>query len=148
MEIQNNPKGRDNRPGQIRSSSGKPGAESAQANAGFQQIMAAGADSIRESLDNLMLQVDEAAQALLKNPSEAELTRYTQSVREFIRKAQGEAFHVSREFDRHNRLYMIVREVDAQLAELTDKVLYSQGTAIEMASRIQEIRGILMDMYI
>ena len=148
MQIQNDPQGRDKRADTVRQANKQSSSPRVQNSAGFQQIIAAGADNIRESLDSLMLTVDEAAQTLLKNPGEPELIRYTQAVRDFIRKAQGEAFHVSREFDRHNRLYMIVREVDSQLAELTDKVLYTQGSALEMAARIQEIRGILLDMYI
>ena len=110
--------------------------------------MSAGASQIRDSLDALMKDIDSCANELLQDPNEARLTRYTQSVRQFLRKAQGEAYAVSKNFDKHNRLYTVVREVDTQLANLADQVLLSQGKALEMAARIQEIRGILLDMFI
>lgn len=147
MQIDNDPRKRE-RPGKIQRGGGSASDAKANATAGFQQMMSAGAGQIRESLDTLMLDVDHWSQQLLQDPSEAHLTRYTQCVRQFIRKAQGEAYAVSKNFDRHNRLYTVVREVDAQLAQLTDQVLGSQGRALEMAARIQEIRGILLDMYI
>lgn len=148
MQIENDPKRRQTRSDQVQSAS-RAARETGESPAGnFQQKISASAAQIKASLDQLMLDVDSAAQQLLQNPAEGQLTRYTQAVRQFLRKAQGEAFAISRHFDRHNRLYMLVREVDAQLASLTDQVLSTQGRALEMAARIQEIRGILLDMYI
>lgn len=148
MQIENDPKRRQSRSDQVQGAA-RAARESAESNAtGFQQMISANAAHIKTSLDQLMLELDSTAQQLLQNPGEAQLTRYTQAVRHFLRKAQGEAFAISRHFDRHNRLYMLVREVDTQLAHLTDEVLNTQGRALEMAARIQEIRGILLDMYI
>lgn len=147
MEIQNDPKRRNQRSEKVQRG-GSAGAGKVQASQGFQQVMAAGANQIRASLDALMQDVDSCANALLQDPNEARLTQYTQAVRQFLRKAQGEAYAVSKNFDRHNRLYTVVREVDAPLADLADQVLRSQGRALEMAARIQEIRGILLDMFI
>lgn len=148
MQIQNNPRRGNQRSGRVETPSQSQASRETEASGGFQQIISAGAGEIREALDQLMLDVDGAASDLLQNPGEAQLTRYTQAVRNFLRKAQGEAFAINRHFDRHNRLYMLVREVDSQLASLTDQVLHTQGKALEMAARIQEIRGILLDLYI
>lgn len=114
----------------------------------FQQVFSVGAAQIRESLNELIAQVDHFGQDLLQNPCEAVLIRYTQAVRHFIRKAQGQAFAVERNFDRHNRLYTLVREVDTKIAQLTDQILSGQWKSLEVAARLQEIRGILLDMYI
>ncbi len=148
MQIQNEPSGRDKTRTREVQKKGSGSTSATGASGGFSQIISAGASQIQESLEGLMLSVDECAQQLLSDPNEAQLTRYTQAVRQFIRKAQGQAFSVSKQFDRHNRLYMVVREVDSHLATLTDQVLNQQGKALEMAARIQEIRGILLDMYI
>lgn len=147
MEINNDPKRRNQRSEKVQRGGSSSQAKS-QGVQGFNQVMSAGASQIRESLETLMKDVDGCATDLLSDPSEANLTRYTQSVRQFLRKAQGSAYAVSKNFDKHNRLYTVVREVDTNLAQLTDQVLNSQGRALEMAARIQEIRGILLDMFI
>ena len=147
MQVQNDPPRRQGRSHEVKGTSASSG-QGSQAAKPFQQIVSAGAQSIKDSLDQLMQTLDQAAQQLLENPSEAHLTQYTQAVRAFVRKAQGDSHAVSKQFDRHNRLYMVVREVDVQLAQLTEQVLNHQERALEMAARIQEIRGILLDMYI
>lgn len=148
MQIQNDPKRRDQRSEKVEGGSSSKNSGGTEKSQGFQQIISASADQIRESLDQLMLELDGCADELMRHPGESQLTQYTQAVRNFLRKAQGEAFSVDRHFDRHNRLYMVVREVDANLAALTDQILNSQGKALETAARIQEIRGILLDFYI
>ncbi len=148
MEIQNDPRRRNQRSDKVERGGSSSSSAKSQAAQGFQNVMSAGANQIKDSLDSLMLDIDACANDLLKDPTEAQLTRYTQAVRQFLRKAQGGAYAVSKNFDRHNRLYTVVREVDTQLANLADQVLLSQGRALEMAARIQEIRGILLDMFI
>lgn len=148
MEIQNDPRKREQRSDKVQRGASSNNASKSSSSQGFQQIMSVGASQIRESLEQLMQDIDHCASDLLQEPNEAKLTRYTQAVRQFLRKAQGQAFNVSKNFDRHNRLYTVVREVDSNLANLTDQVLHSQGRALEMAARIQEIRGILLDMFI
>lgn len=147
MQVQNDPPRRQSRSREVQSA-GSASTQSSEGLSPFKQIVSAGAQSIKDSLDQLMQELDDASQQLLQNPSEAQLTRYTQAVRAFVRKSQGESMAVSKQFDRHNRLYMVVREVDVQLAQLTEQVLNHQERALEMAARIQEIRGILLDMYI
>lgn len=147
MQVQNDPPRRQGRSREVQGAGGAA-EKSADPVSPFKQIVSAGAQSIKDSLDQLMQELDDASQQLLQNPSEGHLTRYTQAVRAFVRKSQGDSMAVSKQFDRHNRLYMVVREVDVQLSQLTEQVLNHQERALEMAARIQEIRGILLDMYI
>lgn len=147
MQVENDPS-RKRRPGTEKVQSGRGSAQAAEKSGGFQQVFSAGAAQIKENLDTLMGQVDQLGAELLENPTERTLVQYTQAVRNFIRKAQGQSLSVERNFDRHNRLYTLVREVDQNLASLTDQILIKQGKALEMAARLQEIRGILLDMFI
>ncbi|MGE3724846.1 MAG: YaaR family protein [Candidatus Sericytochromatia bacterium] len=147
MQVENDPT-RKRRPSTEKVQSGRLSSQASEKAGGFQQVFSAGAAQIKESLDSLMTQVDSLGTELLENPSERSLVQYTQAVRNFIRKAQGQSFTVERNFDRHNRLYTLVREVDENLAQLTDQVLNNQWKALEMAARLQEIRGILLDMFI
>lgn len=147
MQVENDPS-RKRRSGTEKVTSGRLSAQASEKAGGFQQMFSAGAAQIKESLDTLMGQVDQWGTELLENPTERTLVQYTQAVRNFIRKAQGQSFSVERNFDRHNRLYTLVREVDQNLATLTDQILNKQGKALEMAARLQEIRGILLDMFI
>ena len=123
-------------------------AKEVKATQAFGQLMSTSMDEINEALDILMKTVDDSATEFLKDPSEPNLIKYTTAVRSFIKKANREAFSVEKIFDRHNRLYTLVREVDEKIARITDDLMRGQWKSIELASRIQEIRGVLLDMYI
>lgn len=119
-----------------------------QQSAGFQQVFAEKAEDIRPDYEVLLNTVEDKGNALAAQPSEATLVAFTQAVRQFIRKAQGQSTVVDKNYDKHNRLYTMVREVDTHLAELTDQVLYKHQKTINLAAKIHEIRGILLDMFI
>ena len=114
----------------------------------FTQAFSATVDDAHSSIDNLIRQVDDFATQFLKEPTEAKLIQYTDVVRSFLRKAMKESYAVEKMFDRHNRLYTLVREVDEKMAKITEEIISGQWKAIELAARVKEIRGVLLDMYV
>lgn len=112
------------------------------------QLSSKGKDLLKESLDELIEIVDSAGVNLLKSPTDANLSFYKESVKTFMNKALGQSYVVEKNFDVHNRLYIIVREVDRQLIELTDQLIDKQYKPMELIGRLQEIKGMLLDMYI
>lgn len=151
MQIQHDPRRKapnqnTGRVGAKKGSSSSP--QEVQKKSVFGQVLSATEDTVKESLDVLMKAVDEHASAFLRDPNERNMIQYTDAVRQFVRKAMNNAYSVEKMFDRHNRLYTIVREVDEKMARMADEIISGQWKAIEMAARIQEIRGVLLDMYI
>lgn len=102
----------------------------------------------QETLDSLLSSVDQSAQDFMRDPCEERFKAYQQAVRDFMRQAMNRAYKVERVFDDKNRLYTIVREVDAKLAKLAEDTLNKQGRPMELVARTAEIRGMLLDMFI
>ncbi|NLY29926.1 MAG: YaaR family protein [Firmicutes bacterium] len=104
-----------------------------------------------ESLARSFAAIDEAAEALRRSVTLRNLKRYKELVREFIRMLTARAYAVQREagFDRygHRRLYTIVAKIDAELEALTREVMEAQSDQIDWVSRLDEIRGLLLDIY-
>jgi uncharacterized protein YaaR (DUF327 family) len=50
--------------------------------------------------------------------------------------------------DRRNRVYTLVREVDQQLAELTQMVLSGQSKPLDLLAKLEAIRGMLVDLLV
>jgi uncharacterized protein YaaR (DUF327 family) len=112
------------------------------------QMQASTSAAANDSLDTVMADVDATSKSFIDNPTEDQFRRYQTAVMAFVKKAQGQAYQVSREFDQKNRLHSIVREVDKSVAAIQDQVLSAQGRPLELAARVREIRGFLLDMYI
>jgi uncharacterized protein YaaR (DUF327 family) len=104
-----------------------------------------------ESLASSFAAIDEAAEALRRSVTLRNLKRYKELVREFIRLLTARAYTVHREagFDRygHRRLYTIVAKIDAELEALTREVMEAQSDQLDWVSRLDEIRGLLLDIY-
>ncbi|NLY52975.1 MAG: YaaR family protein [Firmicutes bacterium] len=104
-----------------------------------------------ESLARSFAAIDEAAEALRRSVTLRNLKRYKELVREFIRMLTARAYAVQREagFDRygHRRLYTIVAKIDAELEALTREVMEAQSDQMDWVSRLDEIRGLLLDIY-
>jgi uncharacterized protein YaaR (DUF327 family) len=113
-----------------------------------EQLLGSVANAANDSLDGSLADVDATGKAFIDNPTEDQFQRYRTAVTAFVRKAQGQAYQVSREFDSQNRLHSIVREVDAKVVAIQDQVLQAQKRPLELAARVREIRGFLLDMYI
>ena len=113
-----------------------------------EQLLSSTTTAANDSLDGVLADVDATSKAFLENPTEDQYQRYRQAVGTFVKKAQGQAYQVTRDFDKQNRLHSIVREVDSKVAQVQDQVINAQGKPLELAARVREIRGFLLDMYI
>ncbi|NLK09292.1 MAG: YaaR family protein [Firmicutes bacterium] len=104
-----------------------------------------------DALARAFAAIEEAADALRKSMTLRNLKRYKDLVRAFIGELTLNAYSVLQEtgFDQygHRRLYTIVREIDERLESLTREVIHGQADNLELVSRLDEIRGLLLDIY-
>ncbi|MEN6413812.1 MAG: YaaR family protein [Veillonellales bacterium] len=84
-------------------------------------------------------------------PTYAELKTYREMVRKFVGEAVGRMYTVQSQsgWDRQGRqkLYTTIRQIDDQLAGLTEDVRNGQERQLEIMARQDAIRGMLVDIY-
>lgn len=104
-----------------------------------------------DSLARTFAAIDEAAQALRCSATWRNLKIYKDLVRSFLRIVIGHSYQAHQEmgFDRygHRRVYLIIRQIDKELDELTREVMHAQASNLALVSRLDEIRGLLLDLY-
>lgn len=80
----------------------------------------------------------------------ANLKSYKAAVRSFLKQVLNATYEVSerRFIDRvgRRRLFIIVDRIDEQLEQLTQMVIDKQDTTLDLASKLDEIRGLLLDI--
>ena len=104
----------------------------------------------REKLRNLLERIDMQSQRLSERMDIGELKRYRSLVREFldISIKHSSQFHKEHTLDskgRH-RIFAIVKKVDTELENLTREVLRQQKDNIKVLAKIDDIRGLLLDI--
>jgi len=104
----------------------------------------------RVKLKNLLERIDMQAQKLSERLDIAELKRYRSLVTEFIDVSVRHSTEYQKEHTldgkgRH-RIFGLVRKVDAELESLTREVLNNQKDYIGVLAKLEDIRGLLVDL--
>lgn len=117
----------------------------------FNQILKTAGEQPTASWDQLLSQVDEAGKKLLAQPSMETLRSYRAAVRDFLKEAISGSYRMKGEsrWDRrgNRRLFCVVQKVNQALEELTSTVLQKNAQPIEVMAKMDEIRGLLVDLY-
>ena len=104
----------------------------------------------RNKLKNLLERIDMQAQKLSERLDIAELKRYRSLVTEFIDVSVRHSSEYKREHTldgkgRH-RIFGIVRKIDEELETLTREILRDQKDYIGVLAKLEDIRGLLVDI--
>ena len=117
-----------------------------------------------ETLDFLMDEVRSAGDTLLSRPLPDEIIRYKQAVRNFMHYVVQNCYSLDRETGIPKFLkpgykgprgtpeamkqltYTKIQVIDKKLEEMAAMLLSSQKPQLELASRLEEIKGLLIDL--
>ena len=98
----------------------------------------------------LMDQISDQGERIKKHMDITDMKRYRALVKEFMNEVVTHSHEFSREnfLDRRgrHRVYGIVRLVDAALDELAQELCKDESDNIAVLSKIDEIRGLLLDI--
>jgi uncharacterized protein YaaR (DUF327 family) len=104
-----------------------------------------------EALTQLMDAVHSAGSDLIDRPYHEEILRYKKAVRDFINYIVENAFDVQRSQTRRGgkiKTHVQVQVIDSRLEELAAAILSGQTNQLERMSKLDEIKGLLVDLTI
>ena len=105
----------------------------------------------RKRLDALLGEITDQGQRLSQTPTYAELKAYRTLISKFLGEAVGQMYTVDSQagWDRHGRrkMYTTIKNIDTELAGLTEDVRLGQERQLSIAARLDAIRGMLVDLY-
>ncbi|MBU1261559.1 YaaR family protein [bacterium] len=105
----------------------------------------------KSELDALLKEVEKSGDQLLKSPTYEHLMEYKELVTIFIKNAIYGIWQVEEKkegrFVGKEKVYIVLKKIDKELAKLTEEVLKAQIDPISLAARIDDIRGLLVDLY-
>ncbi len=105
-------------------------------------------EQITSKLDDLLELIDEQGEKLSQHRTFEELVRYKKMVGNFVEEAINKMYQLKEDYSSvKGKLYSLVETVDESLEELTEVVLSEQESQIEVLAKLDEIRGLLVDLY-
>lgn len=97
-----------------------------------------------------LAEIDDLGRELREHPILINLRKYKSAVRAILRLVvdEGLAIEERRFVDQNGRrrVFMLVAQVDEQLEQLTRIILNKQAAMIDLAAKLDEIRGLLLDI--
>lgn len=116
-----------------------------------EQLVRAQTAENRKQLDKLIKEIEVQGQRLANRRTLIELKKYKEMVRNFLREVVSSGYQVKEEagWDRRGRykVHVLVDRVNAKLEELTEEILQKEKSQVDILARVDEIRGLLVDMY-
>lgn len=116
-----------------------------------EELMKSDELTVKERLENLLHRIDKQASRLSKNITIKEVLAYKKLISEFMKESvdgmvrfKKDSFLDSR--GRH-RVYGIIKKVDEELEGLTKDVLAHEKDNIKILKRLDDIRGLILDIY-
>lgn len=108
-------------------------------------------DRRRQACDELLRQIDSLSAELKKAPTPSGVKQYRRLVASFIREAMDQTYELNEEthWDRsgNRKSYITVRNINKALEELTEEVMTREKKQIDLVAKLDEIRGMLLDLY-
>lgn len=105
---------------------------------------------LQEKLGNMMQEITEQGEKIAKHMDIKDMRKYRQLVKDFLNEVVNRSHKFSREnfLDRRgrHRVYGIVKLVDKNLDELAGELVKEEKNHIEIVGRINDIRGLLLDI--
>ncbi len=106
----------------------------------------------KQKLDLLLDRIDTQADRISKNMDIKEVIAYKKLISEFLKKSVDSMVKFSKNnfLDRRgrHRVYGIIKRVDGELDKLTQDVLKKEKDNIKILKRLDDIRGLILDIYL
>jgi len=105
----------------------------------------------QEDLQRLIQEVDRCGAKLSKSCTLIDLRDYKRAVKNFLKETLGKSYSAENKTGRdrmgRHRIYLLVKKVEESLEELSQEVLSKQKDQLAILKKIDEIRGLLVDIY-
>ena len=105
----------------------------------------------KQVCDNILQQIDRVSEELKKKPSPDGVKRYRRLISDFVKEALDQSYeiHEERHWDRdgNRKNLVLVKQINHAVEELMDSVMSQEKKQIDLVARLDEIRGMLVDLY-
>lgn len=107
--------------------------------------------SVKERLDNILSRIDDQANRISKSMNIKEVIVYKKLIKEFLKESVDSMVKFSKKnvLDKRgrHRIYAIIKRVDKDLEDLTKDVLDKEKDNIKILKKLDDIRGLILDIY-
>lgn len=104
--------------------------------------------SAKKDLKEMLDSIKKKGNKIVATKTIEDVVEYKKLVKEYLKKVYKEIYTVNKFSDTFNsRYYLTVDTVDEKLKELTDKIIKNEKDNISILNTIDEIQGLMVNIY-
>lgn len=113
-------------------------------------------ETLDMEVQDLVDELDSRGDALVEHPTVTHVRKYQQALASFLEKSLDLSKEITRVRGRRNlddlregndqKEHVIVRTIDEKMDELSDRIIKSQSREIDVAGRVGELQGLVVDL--
>ena len=105
-------------------------------------------EKIKAKLDDLLKMIDQQGDKLKEHRTFNELLKYKNMVKNFVEEAVGKMYQVKDDYSpTQGKVQSIVTSIDSSLEDLTEMIVENQEKELDILAKLDEVRGMLIDLY-
>ncbi|ABR30696.1 hypothetical protein SU69_04265 [Thermosipho melanesiensis] len=107
-------------------------------------------EKINVELERIVQDILDAGNDFVRSPTPDTLRRYKEKIKKFLKLIEKKMYKLAGKMDYSTnspRLHVIVEEVDEKLKNIAEKLITSEGGTINFAAKVEEINGLILDLY-
>ena len=105
-------------------------------------------EETKARLDQLLDLIDQQGEKLAKHRTFKEFVKYKKMVSSFVEEVVDKMYQVKEDYSpAQGKVYNLVNKVDQSLEELTEMIVDDQSAQLEILDKLDEMRGLLVDLY-
>ncbi len=99
--------------------------------------------------DNLIKEITKQGERFFKNPTFKELKRYKSMIKQFLKYITDNMIRIEHYTGGklRQKIYTVAKVIDKKLEALSELIISNQIKNIDLMSKLDEIRGLLIDLY-
>ncbi len=105
---------------------------------------------LEKRLQELVDDIVEAGNDLARSPTLGNLERYRSKIREFLKLLEKRLYKISGKVDletKKPKLHVVVEEINDRLEEIAKALFEAEKPTINIAAKVGEINGLILDIY-
>lgn len=103
----------------------------------------------KEELDQYMKEIKDVGKRLITTQNFTDVVKYKKAIKGYLKSVVDYIYSLNKNTSFWNDNYFTtVNTVNEKLDEMTRELIYEQKENIDMASKIDEINGLLLDIYL
>lgn len=102
-------------------------------------------DTYNQLLEKAIKDVVEAGNELVRSPTQENFKKYRESVKHFLKLVEKKLYRIEKAVSVD--LHVVANQVDEKLNEIASTLLQLESGAIKLAAKVEEIYGLLINIY-